>query len=150
MVELNLGKIKQTDAELEEKIQEIAGSGGSSGGFDVLWEGSMNIASFSPQEVELINSILDYKFYEVFFATSPSSPWNCCVGSKFLSPRDGLLVRAKYGSDGGIYSRSVIVNYNNNPKSVRFERCLKFSGFTSSNGSENNSYCLPVMIVGYK
>lgn len=147
MVELNLGKIKQTDAELEEKIQEIAGSGGSSGGFEILWENPNDTNAFGYQIVDLNKPITDFVFYEVLARFQNDAPQMVSSG-KCVVDRSVMVQGLVIG--GGIGMRNFSPNSGGDSRKLSINDCYKYSSLTSTSSSKDNTRYVPYMVLGYK
>ncbi|MCM1235998.1 MAG: hypothetical protein NC489_38395, partial [Ruminococcus flavefaciens] len=65
-MDIPIGQVRMTDAELEEKIKELGG-GSSGGGIDVLWTNPDSTKAFSGQTITLDKSLEGCRFCEVIY-----------------------------------------------------------------------------------
>jgi hypothetical protein len=145
-VELNLGKVKKTDAELESDVQKIVGEmGGAGGEFDILWKNPNAIVqttSFVAQTVAIEN-MLSYRFYEIIAKVNDVA-WFKAVSSGKVPIDAGAVL-------GFYYINSFYTRLSSPPaeSGIYIQACNKSLTNTISNTTENR-YLIPYMILGYK
>lgn len=140
--EINLGKVKQTDSELEAKIRKIVGSP-----FDVLWQNPNPSNPFGVQIITLSQSINNYQFYSVTFK-------DYCVYSRDTEVELTTgLIRASRNTELFHFDEHKIafrrkVYYAEG--TLRFYNCYSYNLFEAIGPTENNNYLIPVCVFGYK
>lgn len=143
-VELNLGKIKKTDAELKADVQDIVGEmGGSGGGFDILWTNQNSLtANFLAQTIPIEN-ILQYRFYEVL-ANGKNIAYKNIVSTGKVPINAATVLFYDEGTTG--VKREI-----NAPTEAGISVAggVRMNHSSTSHGTANN--CLvPYMVLGYK
>lgn len=137
-MELNMGQVRWTDEQMEEKIKELGG-----GGFDVLWENSSPTNTFISQAVNLKFPLSGYKFYEVVATIYKGNATDISSGM-VRSDKDARLLN--FISAKGLSVRSVV----NSGSSLEFSNNLVYASLTSTTTTTNNDYVVPVYVLGYK
>ena len=139
-MDLDLGKVRWTDAEIEAKIEELGGGGG---GFDVLWTNPNSlVANFAAQTIAVEN-ILQYRFYEVIANVTNYSYLNTASTGKvpiyavaFLQYDEGvayLYRRISAPTEAGVYVANATRGRHDSVSSATV-----------------NNMLVPYMILGYK
>ena len=152
-VELNLGKIKKTDAELKADVQDIVGEMGGAGGgeINVLWENPNPNLAYASVLVTLNDSLEKYKF--ISFVTVVDKTYKQLTSSGWVPidlSLDALWVEVnsfKYGA--GVVVRTLMKTNAQQPDKIQINQCAKFSSFTGASQTTND-YLIPYMILGYK
>lgn len=144
VTELNLGKVRQTEAELEQKIQEVIGSDVGGGGFEVLWENPDSESNFSGQDIILTKSLSEYRFYIVIFKDYKTNVFT--VSSGLICVGKGTIFTRFYVGKGALRST---VTYKNDT-TLNISGCMQYSSFTTTAGSSLYDYNVPLMVLGCK
>lgn len=154
MADLNLGKVRQTDAELEAKIQAVienmggVGSGGSSDGFfDILWTNSNPEGSFGQQQIVLNKPLSDYKYWMMIYCVFRSNTTGIYSLSNGLSRVGENSILSCIVPGNGILRRDV--QYVNST-TLKFGDNYKYTSLTSTSSSITNTYNVPLEILGVK
>lgn len=138
-MDLDLGKVKWTDAEMEEKIEELGGGGG----FDVLWTNSGSLTANFVAQTIAIENIMQYRFYEVIAnaknlaytntVTTGKVPINASTYLQFDEGTTYLERTVNPPTENGVYVGSA-----------------SRKGHSSVSTSTMNNMLVPYMILGYK
>lgn len=139
-MDLDFGKVKWTDAEMKEKIEELGGGGG---GFDVLWE-NQDVAATMNSSITLTSSLEGYRFYEIIYALSCSESSYFGSSGKLVSKKAVRL--QEFAPTTGIYIREIVVD---NPQVLTVRSCYRYTSLTGASVSGGNNM-VPYMILGYK
>lgn len=158
--EIKIGKVKQTEKELEDKIKEIVDSnnGGAdntvvSSNIDILWELPINQLGlrFEAQKVSLTKPISNYRFYSIGFHAYKASMAGVTLSTGLIrSTRNTCLLN--YELQTGMSVRNVKVESDGN---LSFQECKLYSNMKTNSTDKDleltdNRVNTPLYVLGYK
>ena len=115
----------------------------------VLWTNQNPNSSFAPQNITLNNN--DYSFYETIFILTnydyPNYATLCSTGKiPYIQNRKFVLFSYDYDGNKGNMSCGRLVTFT----SKTLFNVAKCERFYTIGVEENNQYCIPLYVIGYK